>query len=233
MTDPAGTARCLLALDAAGASCSAAVWHDGRVLAEVQEAMHRGQSERLVPMALTAMQRAGLDWQALDSLAVTSGPGGFTGVRIGLAAAQGLALAWNLPVVTVSCFEAYRAAVPIEERAGRWLLILIEAKRAEVYVELYDPEGRLQLGPALLGERVLVDSLPAAPLLLTGDAAAGWLPRLTAADFEVRLSKAPGQVSAAVVAALAAGRPRPQAPWPQPEPLYLRQADTTSAKKRG
>ena len=66
--------------------------------------MQRGQSERLVPMVQAAMAAARLLWSDLQALAVTSGPGGFTGVRIGLAAAQGLALAWDLPVIAVSAF---------------------------------------------------------------------------------------------------------------------------------
>ncbi len=231
-TDKSVSPRCLLALDAAGASCSVAVWQAGRVLAEDQAAMARGQSERLVPMAQAVMQQAGLDWPALDAVAATNGPGGFTGVRIGLAAAQGLALAWDLPVVTVSCFEAYRAAVPADERRARWLLVLIEAKRAEVYVELTDPEGQCVLGPALMSEEELCDALPRVPLLLAGDAAPSRVEGLGAAGHAPVVSRAADRVSAGVLAALAAARTLPQRPYPAPQPLYLRQADTTQPGKR-
>lgn len=222
----------LLALEAAGASCSVAVWHDGVVLVEDTRAMQRGQSEQLVPMVQRAMGQARIPWQSLDAIAVTSGPGGFTGVRIGLAAAQGLALAWDLPVITLSCFDAVRASLPPDEPGMRWLLMLIEAKRAEVYVQLCKPDGALHLGPVLIGEQDLVQALPAEPFLLAGDAAAARVESLRAAGLDVRLSRAPTLLSAAVVASLAAQRPLPARPWPLPAPLYLRGADTTLAKAK-
>ena len=138
--------------------------------------MQRGQSERLVPMVQAAMAAARLLWSDLQALAVTSGPGGFTGVRIGLAAAQGLALAWDLPVIAVSAFAVLAGRLPPDERGGLPLVMLIEAKRAEVYVQIESPRGEALAGPALLDEGALLASLPPGPLLLAGDAAAAWLP---------------------------------------------------------
>ncbi len=191
--------------------------------------MRRGQSERLVPMAQAVMHRAGLGWSELDSIAVTSGPGGFTGVRIGLAAAEGLALAWDLPVVAISGFEAVASAVPEEERQGSHLVVLLEAKRAEVYVQIFDEAHRCTLGPALLSEAALISALPAGPLVLAGDASEAWLGRMGSAAV---MSLAPAQVSAGQVARLAAAKPRPERPWPRVKPLYLREADTTVAAKQ-
>ena len=102
----------LLALDTAGTACSAAVWCAGKVRARRFEVMARGQSERLVPMIEAVMSEAGIAYGALDAVAVTLGPGGFTGVRIGLATARALALAWARPIIGVSNFEALAAAVP-------------------------------------------------------------------------------------------------------------------------
>ncbi|MCH6588836.1 MAG: tRNA (adenosine(37)-N6)-threonylcarbamoyltransferase complex dimerization subunit type 1 TsaB, partial [Proteobacteria bacterium] len=79
---PSDRARCLLAFDTAGTACSAAIWRDGAVRARRFEAMSRGQSERLVPMIQAVMAEAGVAYPALDAIAVTCGPGGFTGVRI-------------------------------------------------------------------------------------------------------------------------------------------------------
>jgi len=191
--------------------------------------MARGQSERLLPMARAAMAAAGLPWRELDAVAVTSGPGGFTGVRIGLAAAQGLALAWDLPVIAVGNFEATTAMVPPQERQGRHLVVLLDAKRAEVYVQVEAETGELVTGPALMGEAAVQAALPDGPLLLAGSAAGAWIDRLPSACL---LSSAPAQVSAAAVAEIAGRRPPPRRPWQQPQPLYLREADTTGGVSR-
>ncbi len=232
MAESGALPRTIVALEAAGASCSVAVWHGGEVLAEETRPMQRGQSEQLVPMVGRSMQRAQITWDTLDAIAVTNGPGGFTGVRIGLAAAQGLALAWDLPVVTVSCFDAFRASLAADELEDRWLLLLIEAKRAEVYLQLFDPQGRLCLGPVLMGEDAILRALPDQPLILAGDAAATRLTSLHNAGYRACVSRAPQHLSATLVARLAAGRPLPSRPWPLPEPIYLRGADTTLAKAK-
>jgi len=78
----------LLAFDTATACCSAAVWHDGRILAVREDAMERGHAEALAPMIEDAMREAGIAFAALDGIAVTVGPGAFTGLRIGLSMAR-------------------------------------------------------------------------------------------------------------------------------------------------
>ncbi|MCH7931874.1 MAG: tRNA (adenosine(37)-N6)-threonylcarbamoyltransferase complex dimerization subunit type 1 TsaB, partial [Proteobacteria bacterium] len=92
----------VLALDTATAACSVALWSDGTVLAQRFATMARGHAEALMPMVEAVMAEAGLAFADLDLVATTVGPGTFTGLRVGLAAARGLALAGGLPIVGVT-----------------------------------------------------------------------------------------------------------------------------------
>ena len=213
----------LLAFDTATTACSAALWRGntggaGRVVACALVAMARGQSEALIPMIQGVLAEAETGFEALDRLAVTVGPGAFTGLRIGLAAARGLALASGLPITGITTFEAIAHAVDPAARAGQRLLVAIDAKRADVYAQLFD-DALAPLSPpqSLLPEEVptLLPRQSRGPVLLVGDGAARVaevLPELPRAD-------APGWPDAAHVAALAAERPREST---APAPLYLR-----------
>ncbi len=226
-------ARCLLAFDTAGTACSAAVWRDGAVRARRFEAMSRGQSERLVPMIQEVMAEAAVAYSALDAIAVTRGPGGFTGVRIGLATARALALACARPVIGVSNFEAVAAAVPEDARAGRALAVVIDAKRSDLYVQAFDAAPGADSAPVTPARAIapadLDAFLPPGPLLLAGDAVEAALAALEAAGREVMAAAAPGQADAGRVAALAAARPLPEAGAPPPGPIYLRGPAVTLA----
>ena len=226
-------ARCLLAFDTAGTACSAAIWRDGAVRARRFEAMSRGQSERLVPMIEAVMAEAGIAYPALDAIAVTCGPGGFTGVRIGLATARALALACARPVIGVSNFEALAVAVPENARAGRSLAVVIDAKRSDLYVQAFGAALGAALAPATAARAIapadLGAFLPEGPLLLAGDAVDAALTALEAAGRDVVAAAAPGQADAGQVAALAAARPLPEAGAPPPGPIYLRGPDVTLA----
>lgn len=96
----------VLALDTALDACSVALVDDDAALAMLSETMTRGQAERLAPMAREAMQEAGRTFKDVDRIAVTVGPGSFTGVRVGLSFARALALALDKPCVGVSTLEA-------------------------------------------------------------------------------------------------------------------------------
>src|SRR5437773_1836431 len=96
-------------LDTCLASCSVAVRDGERVLASAREVMARGHQERLAPMAQAVMARAGLGFGQLDRIAVIVGPGSFTGLRVGIAFAKGLAAALDLPAVGIGALEALAA----------------------------------------------------------------------------------------------------------------------------
>lgn len=229
----------ILGFDTATNACSAAVIRDGRVVARRLEPMARGHAERLMPMILEVMDEAGEDFSGLDAVAVTNGPGAFTGLRIGLAAARGLALAGGLPCLAVTTLEAVAAGVAEAERRERRLLVVLDAKRADVYAQAFAPD----LAPMGEPRALLPDELPALlaaggkgrdrrPVLIAGDAAERALKALDAADITAIRSTAPGIPDAAVVARLAATRWTPGATVATPRPLYLRPPSTTTPKKR-
>jgi tRNA threonylcarbamoyladenosine biosynthesis protein TsaB len=229
-SDRDALARCLLAFDTAGTACSAAVWRDGAVRARRFEVMSRGQSERLVPMIQEVMAEAGVGYPALDAIAVSCGPGGFTGVRIGLATARALALACARPVIGVSNFEAVAAAVPEAARADRILAAVIDAKRSDLYVQAFDADLTPLTPARALAPTELSAFLPGGPLLLAGDAVEMARAALEAAGRDVSAATAPGQADAIWIAALAAARALPETGAAPPGPIYLRAPDVTLAR---
>jgi tRNA threonylcarbamoyladenosine biosynthesis protein TsaB len=192
--------------------------------------MSRGQSERLVPMIQEVMAEAGVGYPALDAIAVSCGPGGFTGVRIGLATARALALACARPVIGVSNFEAVAAAVPEAARADRILAAVIDAKRSDLYVQAFDADLTPLTPARALAPTELSAFLPGGPLLLAGDAVEMARAALEAAGRDVSVAAAPGQADAIWIAALAAARPLPESGAAPPGPIYLRAPDVTLAR---
>src|SRR5436305_4077174 len=110
--------------------------------------MERGHAEALAPMVQLVMQHANLRFEQLDRLAVTTGPGTFTGQRVGLAFMRGLRIALKRPLVGMTTLQAMSAAAR-EETGTEFGAALHDAKRGEVYVGLYSPNETL-LQPALM-----------------------------------------------------------------------------------
>ena len=218
----------VLAFDSSGGGCSAAVLSGSQVLARESAPMLRGQAEHLVPMIARAMSAASTGFDALDLIAVTLGPGAFTGVRIGIATAQGLSLATSVPALGLGSFEALAAAVPANLRAGRALLVAIESRREELFLQAFDNA----LGP--IGEGALVaaedwlKSAPPGPLVLAGDGAERLAPALR--DREVVVPPESTAIDPAALARLAAERWQSGARTERLEPRYLHAPDVTLAK---
>jgi tRNA threonylcarbamoyladenosine biosynthesis protein TsaB len=219
----------VLAFDSAGNSCSAAVLSDGRLRAQRFAAMERGQAEALMPMIGTVLEEADIPIDRLDLIAVTVGPGAFTGLRIGLAAAHGLALASGVPALGITSFAAVAAQVPAESRAGRPLVVALDSKRAELYLQIFGETGP-ESEPALVAPAAFDAFVPPGELLLAGDAAG----RLAAAlpGRSPSLATGRGVADAADVARLAAAAWHPGFRPPPPRPLYLRPPDTTAPRPR-
>jgi tRNA threonylcarbamoyladenosine biosynthesis protein TsaB len=221
----------LLAFDAAGAACSAAVWAEGGLAARRFVEMRRGQSEHLMPMIEAVMAEGGLAYGELDLIAVTRGPGGFTGVRIGLATARALALAARRPLLGIDNFTVVAAGLTAEQRRGRTLAVLLDAKRSDLYAAVYDADGRLRQPPTALAPAALAAQLPDGPLLLAGDAVDQIRPLLAARQGEIEVAREARLADAAVLADLAAATPLSEVPEAAPEPLYLRPPDVTPPRQ--
>ena len=216
----------VLGLDTALAAVSVAVYEGdgpgrGQVLAREMNAMERGQSEALMPMVERVMADAGLGFADLDRVAVTRGPGAFTGIRIGLAGARGLGLAAGVPVVGVCTFAAIAAGIDDGAAAGCAVLVAIDTKRGDFYAALIAPdqseEGTV-LNPDDLVAYVAA-RVQGRAVLVAGDGAKAACAVLVAAGLDARESTAPPVPDAAHVAALGAGLAPDAAP---PTPLYLR-----------
>lgn len=144
----------ILALDTCFDACSVAVQRrDGEVVAE-RVLMRRGHAEALLPMIERTMQAAGLSFSELDRIAVTHGPGTFTGTRVGMAAALGIAVAQNIPVVTYSSLLCVARAGLERLAANRSsfgaIVVVHDAKRDTVCVEIVDMSGHEIAPPALM-----------------------------------------------------------------------------------
>lgn len=209
----------ILTIDTATGACSAALMDGETVVAHRFVVMARGHAEALLPMVETVMAEAGVAYKDLDLIATTVGPGTFIGLRIGLAAARGLGVAGDLPVVGVTTLEALAHGVDRETRHGRTVVAALDARRGEIYVQTFD-EHLAPLAPPVAQPAEAVD-LPAGPLVIVGSGAALVKASLDRdnGDIFVDETRLP---DAAVVAALAGQRFDPSLPTPPPEPLYLR-----------
>jgi len=132
----------VLALDTAGVDCAAAVYDSGSdsVMGEVTETIGRGHAEHLMHVIDEALAKAGTALSAIERVVVTVGPGSFTGIRIGVAAARGFALSLDIPAVGVTTLEVMAAAAG-KQNPGKPVLAAIDAKREEIYLQAFGADG--------------------------------------------------------------------------------------------
>ena len=225
----------LLAIDTAGSACSAAVGRGSVVLAAERQALRHGHAEVLLPMIDRVIDAAGLEPPALDIVAAAVGPGGFTGIRVGLGAARGIALALRARAVGVTSFAAVAAVLADEQYRADVLLIVLDSRREDFYVQVYDrrrvvPLAAPQAVPPEALAGYVTAAVGAAPLMIAGDlaeAAAAALGRR--AVIEIATGSAPDATG--VLAA--AWRQVESDPASSPlRPLYLRPPDVSLPKQR-
>jgi tRNA threonylcarbamoyl adenosine modification protein YeaZ len=149
----------VLAIDTALDACSAAVLDTARgaIVSRESLPMVRGQAEVLMPLVQRVMEQAGVAFAALDRIAVTVGPGSFTGLRVGIAAARGVALAAGKPAIGLSTLAAF-AAPHIAADEFATVVAAIDARHGHVYLQVFGPAGRTLIAPrvAPLAEAVAV-----------------------------------------------------------------------------
>jgi tRNA threonylcarbamoyladenosine biosynthesis protein TsaB len=213
----------ILAIDTALEACSAAVLDTERAGIAAHESlpMVRGHAEVLIPLIARVLERARLTFSEIDRIAVTTGPGSFTGLRVGISAARGIALATGKPAVGLSTLAAY-AAPFIAADDTLPVVAVIDARHDHVYLQVFGPGGRTLVAPRLV------------PIAEARRAATTGAPRLvgTAATM-LAAAWPPGERAPTVVdqrsapdiewvARLGAAAVETGAP---PKPLYLRAPD--------
>jgi len=140
----------ILAIDTALDACAAGVLDTdaAALIAHESQAMKRGHAEALMPLIGRVIKEAGIAFAALDRIAVTTGPGSFTGLRVGLSAARGIALAANKPVVGLSTLTAFAAPV-VGQNAAQPVISAIDARHDHVYFQVVSGDGGSLIRPCV------------------------------------------------------------------------------------
>jgi tRNA threonylcarbamoyl adenosine modification protein YeaZ len=203
----------VLAIDTAGVDCSAALYDSaaGRLLAEVTEEIGKGHAERLMAVIDAALEKSGLRLDAVKRIAVVVGPGSFTGIRVGVAAARGFALALGVESVGVTTLEVL-AANWREGNAGP-VVVAMDAKRNEIYAQAFAADGSALTEPEAVSAEKVAELAEAYDAGITGSWGRGTAPASDRFDI-------------GAVARIGAGK----ASGEKPKPLYLRGPD---AKPQG
>ena len=162
----------ILAIDTALDACAAAVLDTGtsRLIARESQPMKRGHAEALMPLIARVMKEAGLPFAALDRVAVTAGPGSFTGLRVGLSAARGIALAAGKPVVGLTTLSAYAAPV-VSESGEQPVITAIDARHEHVYFQAVNGDGSGLITPQVAPIAEVLAAWRFGPPRLVGNAA--------------------------------------------------------------
>ncbi|CAL74009.1 putative Glycoprotease family protein [Bradyrhizobium sp. ORS 278] len=173
----------ILAIDTALDHCAAGVLNtdSAEMIAQDTLPMKRGHAEALMPLLARVMQQSGIGFPELDRIAVTTGPGSFTGLRVGLSAARGIGLAAHKPVVGVTTLSAYAAPVVGEDR-DHPVISAIDARHDHVYYQVVSGSGEALVAPQVAAiDDVLVAARFGAPHLV-GNAASVLAERWRASD---------------------------------------------------
>jgi tRNA threonylcarbamoyladenosine biosynthesis protein TsaB len=162
----------ILAIDTALDACAAAVLDTdaGHLIARESQPMKRGHAEALMPLIARVVKEAGIGFAALGRIAVTTGPGSFTGLRVGLSAARGIGLAADKPVVGLTTLTAYAAAV-VSENGQHPIISAIDARHDQVYFQVVSGNGSSLIRPRIAPVAEALEAARFGAPLLVGNAA--------------------------------------------------------------
>jgi tRNA threonylcarbamoyladenosine biosynthesis protein TsaB len=212
----------ILAIDTALDACSAAVLDTAtsKTIAIESQPMKRGHAEALMPLIARVMKESGLAFTALDRIAVTTGPGSFTGLRVGLSAARGIALATGKPVVGVTTLTAFAAPV-VAENSEHPIISAIDARHDHVYFQAVSGDGSSLIKPKVAPIAEALEAAGRGTPHLVGNAAQLLADRWPqdAPPFKVDPQPAPDIIWVAWVGAAVNPENAP------PRPYYLRAPD--------
>lgn len=212
----------VLAIDTALEACSTGVFDTERGMLALQSVpMLRGHAEALMPQLAEVMNEAGVEFVDVDRIAVTVGPGSFTGLRVGVAAARGIAVATGRPAVGLTTLAAF-AAPHIASDDSVPLISVIDARHQHVYMQLFGTNGRTIMQPRLVPLRDAVRAASAGPARVVGNAAQMILDAWPAGDPRPPVIDIAAAPSIEWVARLGAAAAHAVA---LPKPLYLRAPD--------
>ena len=217
----------ILAIDTALDACAVGVLdtNAGELIAQESLGMKRGHAEALMPLLARVMKASGVPFMALDRIAVTTGPGSFTGLRVGLSAARGIGLAANKPVVGLTTLSAYAAPV-VSRNDEHPVISAIDARHDHVYFQVVSGNGSSLIRPKVAPiEEALAASRYGAPHMV-GNAArilADRWPADAPPPFKVDPQPAPDIAWLAWLGAAVSPETSP------PRPYYLRAPDAKVA----
>lgn len=176
----------ILAMDTALNAASACVYEDGAETSQASETilMQRGHAEALLPLIDRVVAQVEGGFAALGRVAVTVGPGSFTGLRVGIAAARAIGLACKVPVVGVSTLAALAAPLILAQKPGL-IAAAIDAGHGNVYFAAFSADGKASVAPRIVSARDAVRLLGTGPIRMAGSGAPmlaieAWSTHLTA-----------------------------------------------------
>ncbi len=212
----------VLAIDCALDACSAAVLDSsaGAIVASQSRIMTRGHAEALMPLVARVMDEAACDFRALDRIAVTVGPGSFTGLRVGIAAARGLALAAGKQAIGLTTLAGLAAPHIAESDAP--VVAAIDARHEHVYMQVFGSGGRTLLAPCIVPLHEAARAAANEPSRIVGSAANQLVRAWPDGEPPPALVDQRGAPDIAWIARLGAAAGKNEGP---PQPLYLRSPD--------
>ncbi|MCB2378930.1 tRNA (adenosine(37)-N6)-threonylcarbamoyltransferase complex dimerization subunit type 1 TsaB [Hymenobacter sp. BT635] len=225
----------ILSLETSSPVCSVALHRDGQLLGQSELRLEKSHSSHLGLLIQQLLDNTGATLKDLAAVAVSDGPGSYTGLRIGGAAAKGLCFALDIPLIAVSTLQALAHQVAAYTARAEEMLFcpMLDARRMEVYSALYTREGREVLAPAplILDSDTLAEQLAHHRLLFFGNGAAKFAPLLQTPNAGFLAGIEPSAIAVGALAQLAFERQefRDVAYY---EPFYLKEVHTTTPKAK-